>query len=1206
MQKKKQLKKTTYSNFKSLKNRLSFVSHKKKGFLDKKENIEILELEDIEVLDFEEEPLGVVEEIEQLEIDEDVKLTKQKIRLKPLVKKRIQYASYALGAFAVLLLSFSFLMNYNTSTISISKILTRLGIYTEEIPLVEDVSNDYSNPGSIKVSTTAKWIDLGKAQITVNLQTVAKPSDNHKKDVILVMDASNAMVSSDYSRIRDGFVYAIKSILSDEENKVAFISFDSEATILSSFTRDEESLTNAINAITPGGRSNYYKALQKVDEVLQDYEPQENHDVIVVFFAGGASLEGTSNEESEYQVLKDKYPYLTINGIKYYNASLGSSINRITDSVREANISEINNVLVSASLNPETYDKLIITDYLEDGFAIDPDHLHTQTSGTVTITEEGDNRKIVWNLGSNFPTGGSGVLKIYVRLKEEYQEVEGFYPTHQSRTVVYQIHNNSEKVMNSTQTLVMKNKFSIIYNTNPPEGCDIENTMTEKQFVFKTVQKKTEELTCDGYLFKGWEIDESENEDITYINNDAFIMPSHDVHINGTWAKQEISKSMNGTVFEKMSLYDAIAKDAGTAYVKEYTYPHQDSMDPEKSTEKVYYYDGNTATNNTNILKRNNVIFAGQCWQMFRTTDTGGVKMIYNGEAVNGKCLSSRGKHAGYREITERTFSDTYYYGTSYLFNKSTNKYSLSGDVRTGEIPVGYYTCLSTVPDGNCSYLYYISESTQNNKYLSYSLYSDSDYSFFGELPFNRKNDSTAYSGYMYNTEFKNAGRAGSYETIYNKSTYNAAYYFGSDYEKRNSNYVLSGNTFTGSSVADVSELVGNYTLLTRNLNQTTNPPRYVAAVLNNKIYNITMQNGQKIEDVDIDYYYGTDVTELGDGYFSINNLTHVKRSNWIQYYSDVQGKYLCEEALYNNQTACTNLKYVYNSTDSDYGYVDASVNIKFSNSFNYEDGKYYLNDNAIYKREIANLSARAEIDNYRYTCWNNSGECETVSAIYQISNTVSFINTFYLNITGGLSMDEALNSMLFDNNVNQKDSIIKKGIDLWYKYYIDSYSSYVDDVIYCNDRRISRSSFFGNSLQTYSTIEYSANNRLNSLKCENITDSFSNSNDIAYLQYYVGLLTNEEAYLMGQAFRNKGDLYYTMSPKYLYAGLAENKVVDADGYINTEQDINMPDGMIYDNFYVNYPAGVRPVIALNKDVDIIGGDGSQEDPYIVDYDVPS
>ena len=38
----------------------------------------------------------------------------------------------------------------------------------------------------------------------------------------------------------------------------------------------------------------------------------------------------------------------------------------------------------------------------------------------------------------------------------------------------------------------------------------------------------------------------------------------------------------------------------------------------------VVYYRGN--------VTNNNVYFAGKCWQIIRTTETGGTKLIYNGE----------------------------------------------------------------------------------------------------------------------------------------------------------------------------------------------------------------------------------------------------------------------------------------------------------------------------------------------------------------------------------------------------------------------------------------------------------------------------------------------------------------------------------------------------------------------------------------------
>ena len=82
-------------------------------------------------------------------------------------------------------------------------------------------------------------------------------------------------------------------------------------------------------------------------------------------------------------------------------------------------------------------------------------------------------------------------------------------------------------------------------------------------------------------------------------------------------------------------LYNVLkrATDVGT-YAKEYTGTHQDSISG-NGDKKIYYWYGSNATNGTTIQNLNNVIFAGQCWQMIRTTDTGGVKMIYNGKVFS-------------------------------------------------------------------------------------------------------------------------------------------------------------------------------------------------------------------------------------------------------------------------------------------------------------------------------------------------------------------------------------------------------------------------------------------------------------------------------------------------------------------------------------------------------------------------------------------
>ena len=49
----------------------------------------------------------------------------------------------------------------------------------------------------------------------------------------------------------------------------------------------------------------------------------------------------------------------------------------------------------------------------------------------------------------------------------------------------------------------------------------------------------------------------------------------------------------------------------------------------ENDANPIYYYRGNV---------NNNLIFADTCWKVVRTTETGGIKLIYNGVPSNGQC----------------------------------------------------------------------------------------------------------------------------------------------------------------------------------------------------------------------------------------------------------------------------------------------------------------------------------------------------------------------------------------------------------------------------------------------------------------------------------------------------------------------------------------------------------------------------------------
>ena len=148
----------------------------------------------------------------------------------------------------------------------------------------------------------------------------------------------------------------------------------------------------------------------------------------------------------------------------------------------------------------------------------------------------------------------------------------------------------------------------------------------------------------------------------------------------------------------------------------------------------IYYYRGN--------ISNNNVIFGGYCWQMVRTTDTGGIKMVYNGAVTgNGTTCENTAdtdrrilvsdfdsqaddimadvgymKNARYTIYNGLPTSGTYFgtsieYGEYDTSNPGTNVYRLvddgNGSVGTTLDANHHYTCNETIANGICAEIRY-------------------------------------------------------------------------------------------------------------------------------------------------------------------------------------------------------------------------------------------------------------------------------------------------------------------------------------------------------------------------------------------------------------------------------------------------------------------------------------------------------------------
>lgn len=162
----------------------------------------------------------------------------------------------------------------------------------------------------------------------------------------------------------------------------------------------------------------------------------------------------------------------------------------------------------------------------------------------------------------------------------------------------------------------------------------------------------------------------------------------------------------------------------------------------ENDENPIFYYRGN--------VSNNNVIFAGFCWKIVRTTETGGTKLVYSGIPKDGVCnnvgedatigsinyneygnsLADVGYMYGDRyEVAERRMNNTYEVGLKFANDVNWNgtNYELIGTFdSTGNWSNDYksvlnkhrYTCLST--SDTCDSVFYITyaigDSTQINK----------------------------------------------------------------------------------------------------------------------------------------------------------------------------------------------------------------------------------------------------------------------------------------------------------------------------------------------------------------------------------------------------------------------------------------------------------------------------------------------------------
>ena len=269
---------------------------------------------------------------------------------------------------------------------------------------------------------------------------------------------------------------------------------------------------------------------------------------------------------------------------------------------------------------------------------------------------------------------------------------------------------------------------------------------------------------------------------------------------------------------------------------------------------------------------------------------------------------------------------------------------------------------------------------------------------------------------------------------------------------------------------------------------------------------------------------------------------------------------------------------------------MSSQSNIVFGNSFNYNsnNGTYTLTNT----KTVATWSSGYNtINNNHYTCMTTGTTCSSIYYVYYTKSTYAY----YITLTNGKSVNDALNEMLYADDVNKNDSTIKAYIDNWYENNLASYEDKLEDTVFCNDRSMSNESSNGcnpNGGSTSTNLQfknYSISNQ--SLVCANETDRFSVNNPKAQLKYPIGLLSVPELILAGYGDSNyfNNELWaWLASPVYFSSNVAYVRGVIPSGW----------------NFYgVNYSRGVRPSVSIKPGTSFFSGNGSYTSPFVIESD---
>ena len=1064
-----------------------------------------------------------------------VNKTKNKVKIFMQNKNNRTIATIALIIVCFFAFNLSGLLN-NVFT-SLANLFTNVDGEIKEL-VIESEGYD-TEGGSYKITKRGNWSSSTEVELEYELESIAE-DNGVNKDVVLVLDISKSMEGTRIDELKSSTSDLVKTLLSKNDNKVGIVSFSTSAKVESNLTNDETVLLNAIEGLTPNGDTSYYQALLKLEELLKEYQEVDNRELIVIFITDGYPNIDTPNEKAQYKLLKNKYPKMKIHGIRNEIHSSLAALSYISDyQYSTSQDLSLLDILKKIALSTEYYKNYKVIESIDNEyFNVKKDDIKVSV-GEVEVIKEDNQQKIIWTADDGeVKSGSKQKMAIKLTVVDDKKEQEGLYNISTLTEADLILTSGESHRLSSNESLKFKSGYKVKYEANAPAGCNASINLEETHYAYENVKFTNQKLECDGYQFGGWEV----AEEVVSVNDDVFQMPTYNVTVKGIWKQLSLDKTMDGEVYEKLTLYKTIARQAVPDNIKSEYVTSVTGINfknnPSNSNGKGVYTVSSTLNKQYPVhyfrgdIDNNNVLFGEHCWKIVRTTETGGVKIIYNGVPTNGKCLNTTGTSTqigkSYFNSNEKSLSDI-----GYMYNIQNYDVKLMSDPDYIRIMNGDYFA----PSSNYYYGTGISYNSSTGLYtlVNARQYSyESNYENLVGLYTCRTSSGTSCSSVSYITD--TSSNAMFYFLISNGDTLN------------NANYTINfGRSYTKNSN-------GTYTL--------------------NNLYTFKLSEWTSEY---LDNRSGTD------------------------YYKD--DYYVCADP---KSTTCTTLYHLFSTNSHGYHYISSDDNIVYGNSFEYVDGKYVLKDTVefwdLYESYEDLNNHHYTCFNKTGTCttlyYIYGAKLWTI--ITDVNDRFPLDpNYYYVTLTDGDGISDILNEMFNDEEINKVSSEIKTVIDDWYGKNITNYTKYLEDTVWCNDRSISNLGGFdadggtvignvlnGEKLAPLFDTYIRQNSGNLSLECRTV-DSFTTSiaTGNGKLTYPVGLITADEVKYAGlgsNSYLYTGETYWTMSPYYLYF-----------------ESVNLYNGNS-SSAQAKTSYGVRPMISLKPNTEYTTGDGTPDNPYVI------